>query len=80
MISCFYVQQQVAAEDRYYYSLYFNEFEERIKLESLGLFVELIDMSAAPKKLASAFPDVASDLDPAECFVMHMGGLSSVFD
>ena len=79
MLSCFYIQQKITEEDRYYYSLYFNEFEEKAKLESLSIYIELIDLRVEPKKLMLAFPDVANDLEPADSFVIHIGKLISIF-
>lgn len=77
MLSCFYVQQRISEEDRYYYSLYFNEFEEKTKLESMPIHIELIDLSSAPKKLANSFPEVANDLNPNESFIIHIGMINS---
>lgn len=64
-------------EEKYYFSIYFKEFEEKLKLESVSLFMELIELRTNPKKLKAAFPDIIGELNSETCFIILFGYLIS---
>ncbi len=68
-IGCFFVQQEICDEERYYYTILLNEFEENIKLEGIQLFLEIIDLDNEPGKITKYFPEIVDSLELDKCFV-----------